>query len=74
TVITNVIGANFNFDYYHRWFDVIFLLSALSSVAFIFVLESLQRVEGGRRSWDLGSTRGKYRYRAGDGLLGKGMD
>jgi len=36
SMLTEVLG-NLKFDFYHRWFDVIFLVSALTSIAALYL-------------------------------------
>ena len=38
TVITEVVGGDVQFNFFHRWFDVIFVVSALVSIAVLVVL------------------------------------
>lgn len=35
-IITEVLG-NLHFNFYHRWFDVIFLVSALSTIVVLYL-------------------------------------
>lgn len=37
-IITEVLG-NLHFNFYHRWFDVIFLVSALTTIVVLYLLQ-----------------------------------
>lgn len=37
-MITEVVGGDVQFNFFHRWFDVIFVVSALVSIAVLVVL------------------------------------
>ena len=48
-IITDVLG-DLQFSFYHRWCDVIFLVSALTSIVFIYLAhkQSAERDAGER--------------------------
>ncbi|XP_049853558.1 Golgi pH regulator A isoform X1 [Schistocerca gregaria] len=45
-IITQVLGE-LQFNFYHRWFDVIFLVSALSSIGFLYLAHKQAVGDGG---------------------------
>jgi len=42
-IITEVLG-DLQFSFYHRWFDVIFLVSALSSIVFMYIAHQQKQI------------------------------
>ncbi|KND04011.1 uncharacterized protein SPPG_01458 [Spizellomyces punctatus DAOM BR117] len=66
TIITNVLGR-IEFNFYHRWFDVIFLVSAIASGGFIMILTQLQK----QRDLDNAIWAGGGPSAGGRGVLGK---
>lgn len=42
-IITEVLG-NIQFSFYHRWFDVIFLCSAIANIALLYFSHTQRRV------------------------------
>jgi len=43
-IITEVLG-NLHFNFYHRWFDVIFLVSALTTIIVLYLSRKPHRVD-----------------------------
>jgi hypothetical protein len=41
--ITEVIGGDVEFNFFHRWSDFIFVLSALGTIVVFFVLRTSQQ-------------------------------
>lgn len=37
SMVTGVLGEQLQFHFYHRWFDVIFLVSALGSILVLYL-------------------------------------
>uniref|UniRef100_A0A8D8ALQ4 Golgi pH regulator n=2 Tax=Culex pipiens TaxID=7175 RepID=A0A8D8ALQ4_CULPI len=44
TIITEVLGG-LHFNFYHRWFDVIFLVSALTTIVILYLLHKPPNVD-----------------------------
>lgn len=38
-IIISEILSGLHFNFYHRWFDVIFLISALASILFLYLVK-----------------------------------
>ena len=61
--IISEVFSNIEFNFYHRWFDVIFLFSAIVSAAFLYliraqtldILQSIQESEWSSSDYDNGS-------------------
>lgn len=43
-IITEILGG-LHFNFYHRWFDVIFLVSALTTIGVIYLLHKSPNTE-----------------------------
>ena len=44
-IITSILG-NIQFNFYHRWFDVIFLISSLLNVFFLYFTNQQSAAKG----------------------------